>query len=184
MFITFFGIVTGFAMMISLLSAGKRFGEKFWLRMLRAVILGVAAGVFAAFSPKINPYTSMILLLVTLAAMIYMVAWWALEGSTPKEAILFTWIDFLWALVGGASAARISDLTTIRIVVIIIKVVPWAGFFLSIGFFFFNMSCWKEEINSEDFDPNIYLNGSEKLEDFNYESIFKKFRRWWNEEVC
>lgn len=45
---------------------------------------------------------------------------------------------------------------------------------ISFGLLIIDMIVWKEKLASEEFDPDDYLDGSEKLSDFKQ----KKLRRW------
>lgn len=180
------GIITGIVMFFLLLAAGRRFGERPLIRRVRAVALAVMIGIVTAFSPKVSTFLAMIFLLAMVVGVIYFVAWWSMEGSEIRELIIFGIIDGIWAASAESAAVRILDMTEIGWVIGIVRAVPLIMLLLSFGFFIFNMICWREEINSEDFEPDDYLNGDEKLEDFKVkESIFKKFRRWWSyEEIC
>jgi hypothetical protein len=183
---TISGIIVGVIMFFLLLAAGRRFGEPVLIIRVRAVALAVMVGIVTAFSPKVPTFLAMIFLLAMVAGVIYFVAWWSEEGSEIRELIIFGIIDGIWAASAESAAARILDMTEIGWVIGIVRAVPLIALLLSFGFFIFNMICWREEINSEEFDPDDYLNGDEKLEDFkNKDSIFRRIRRWCSyEEVC
>lgn len=168
------------------LAAGRRFGERPLIRRIRAAAMAVMSGVTTAFSSRVPAWLAMIFFFAMVVGVIYFVAWWSMEGSTIRELIIFLFIDGIWAASAESAAARILDMTEIGWVIGIVLAVPWIALLLSTGFFIYNMICWREEINSDEFNPDNYLNGNEKPEDFKVkESIFKKFRRWCSyEEVC
>lgn len=180
------GVIVGAVMFFLALAAGRRFGERPLTRRIRAAAMAVMSGVTTAFSSRVPAWLAMIFFFAMLVGTIYLVAWWSMEGSEIRELIIFGIIDGIWACATESAAARILDMTGIRAAIGIVLAVPWIALLLSTGFFIYNMICWREEIASEEFDPDDYLNGDEKPEDFKVkESIFKKFRRWWSyEEVC
>ena len=179
------GIFVGVITFFLVLAAGKRFGERPLIRNIKAATLAIVGGVVTALSSRVTPVLAMVFLFAMVAESIYLAAWWSEEGSTIKELIIFVFIEGFWMASAESAAVRISDMTDIGWAIGTVRAVPLIAFLLSFGFFIFNMICWREEINSEDFDPDDYLNGDEKMEDFRIkDSIFKKFRRWWNNEEC
>ena len=115
--------------------------------------------------------------------MLYLVFWWRENGSALIELLDVGLVDLLLALVGCSAAARIVDITSARVAVGIVRVLPLIAFIISVGYFITNMIIFKEWLDSEEFDPDEFLDGNEKITDFaKKDSVFKKLRRWVNYE--
>ena len=182
MFSTISGIIV-MAVVTSLMSTvSRQFGEKFRFRMTESFACGIFCGLLVAIAPKIPPVIALVFMVADLMLMVMIILWWNVNGSTVKELILVSIIDFFLMLAGSSAAARIMDLTSIKWVVGLIRALPLVLFVLSVGFFIMNMIYFKEWLESEEFDPDYYLNGDEEMDDFDGESFYKKIWRWVRDE--
>ena len=181
MFSTISGFIVAIVVFCLMWSASRRFGETLRFRLFESVAFGVVAGLFTALSPKVPGWVAMVFLLVELMIMVYIVLWWKMNGSTISELINVTLIDLLLMLTGLSSAARILSITDNRYVVGIVRALPIVAFIISLGIFIVDMVVWSEMKESEDFEPDDYLTGDEKISDFKGSLIkryFEKIRRW------
>lgn len=181
MFSTISGFIVAIVVFCLIWSASRKFGETLRFRLFESVAFGVATGLFTALSPKVPGWVAMVFLLVELMMMVYIVLWWKMNGSTISELINVTLIDLLLMLTGLSSAARILSITDNRYVVGIVRALPIVAFIISLGIFIVDMVVWSEMKESEDFDPDDYLLGDEKISDFKGSLIkryFEKIRRW------
>jgi len=109
------------------------------------------------------------------------VVWWKINGSTIPELITIALVDLILMQVGQSSAARILAITENRYVVGTVRALPIIAFIISLGIFIVDMIVWSEKKESEDFEPDDYLIGDEKISDFKGSLIkryFNKIRRW------
>ena len=181
MFSTISGFIVAIVVFCFMWSASRRFGETLRFRLCESVAFGVLAGLFTALSPKVPGWVAMVFLLTELVLMAYIVVWWKINGSTIPELINVTLIDLLLMLTGLSSAARILAITENRYVVGVIRALPIVAFIISLGIFIVDMVVWSEKKESEDFEPDDYLTGDEKISDFKGSLIkryFEKIRRW------
>lgn len=181
MFSTISGFTVAIVVFCLMVSESRRFGETLRFRLFESGAFGVLAGLFTALSPKVPGWIAMVFLLTELLLMAYIVLWWKINGSTIPELINITLIDLLLTLVGQSSAARILSITENRYVVGTIKNLPIIAFIISLGIFIVDMIIWSEKKESEDFEPDDYLTGDEKISDFKGSVIrkyFDKVRRW------
>ena len=182
MFSTISGIIVMAVVAYFLSTAGRMFGEKFRVRITQALVCGISCGVITALSPKISPYVAMFFLIAVLMLMAYIVQWWTSNGSTIKELIVVSLADLLIMLSGQSAAARILDITSIKWIVAVIKILPTLAFILSIGYFISNMRYFKKWLRSEEFKPERYLCDGEEDEEEEAEiSFFERVRRWLDE---
>lgn len=178
---TISGIIVAIIVFCLMCSASRKFGETTRYRLFESVFFGLFTGLFTALSPKVPGWVAMVFLLVELMMMVYIVLWWKMNGSTISELINVTLIDLLLMLTGLSSAARILSITDNRYVVGIVRALPIVAFIISLGIFIVDMVIWNEMKESEDFDPDDYLLGDEKISDFKGSLIkryFEKIRRW------
>ena len=181
MFSTISGFIVAIIVFCLMWSASRRFGETLRFRLFESVAFGVVAGLFTALSPKVPGWVAMGFLLMELVLMADIVVWWKINGSTIPELINIALIDLLLMLVGQSSAARILAITENRYVVGTIRALPVIAFIISLGIFIVDMIIWSEKKESEDFEPDDYLTGDEKISDFKGSLIkryFEKIRRW------
>ena len=162
-------------------SASLRFKENWKFGVAQALTCGIVCGLVTMLSPKVFPVIAMIFLIAILMLMVYVIFWWRINGSTVKELIIVSLADLMMMLTGQSAAARILDITSIRWIAGVIKVLPTVAFILSVGFFISNMIYWKGFLESDDFDPDAVI---EKLEQgkTEYGEIFTKIRRRWEDE--
>ena len=179
----FSGFIVAIVIFFLVLAASRRFGEKKRVGMAEAVCFGLLAGTVCAFSPKVPAWLAMFFLFSVLLMMFAIVMWWSNNGSTIRELLNIALIDLLLMLVGSSAAARILDLSSAKVVVGVIRVLPGVALLLSLGYFISDMLAFKEWLKSDDFDENEYLQGDEEISDFNirHESLRKKMRRWLDE---
>lgn len=177
------GIIVVIVVGCSVFSASRRFGEKRKVTMAEIAAYSLLSGVVCAFSPKVPAWLAMCFLFAVLLAMFAIAVWWDANGSTIRELLIVAFIDLIFTLVGSSAAARILDLSSARVLVGIVRVLPGAAFVLSIGFFISDMIAYREWRESEDADPDEYLRGDEEESDFEVrrETLHKKMRRWLNE---
>lgn len=176
---TISGIIVAIVVASLMNAASKRFGEKFRLRITESFVFGIGTGLVVALAPKVPAFFAMVFLAPIIAMMVYLLLWWKLNGSTVVELITVSAVEVFLILAGSSAAARILDLASTRWVVGLVRAIPSTIGLLSIGFFVFNMMVFREWLNSEEFDPEEYLEGNEKLSDFRHgDSLIKKIRRW------
>lgn len=171
---TISGIIVAIVVFCLMSSASKRFGEKLSYRLSQSIAFGVLAGLATAFSPKVPGWVAMLFLATELFMMAYIVVWWKMNGSTIPELIFVMLIDLILSPVASSSAARILAITENRLIVGTVRALPMMACIISFGLLIIDMIVWKEKLASEEFDPDDYLDGSEKLSDFKQ----KKLRRW------
>lgn len=180
---TISGIIVAVVVACLMNSASKRFGEKFRIRMTESLVFGIGTGLVVAAAPKVSAIFAMVLLAPIIAMMVYLLLWWDMNGSTVVELITVAAVDIFLMLAGSSAAARILDLASTKWVVGLIRAIPTTIFLLSIGFYIFNMMVFREWLNSEEYDPDEVLDGTEKLSDFRKgNSLLKKIRRWVRDE--
>lgn len=181
MFSTISGFIVAIVVFCLMWSASRRFGETLRFRLFESVAFGVLAGLFTALSPKVPGWVAMVFLLTELVLMAYIVVWWKINGSTIPELITIALVDLILMQVGQSSAARILAITENRYVVGTVRALPVIAFIISLGIFIVDMIVWSEKKESEDFEPDDYLIGDEKISDFKGSLIkryFNKIRRW------
>ena len=141
------GVTVGF---LTLLLSQKFFEEKLELGMKRALIVGVGVIIINFTTIKAPAVLAVLFLPVMITMMIYMIGWWAEEGTTFKQLIMFVAIDLILALVLNNTAMRVRDIVRIKWLTAITDCVFAVAMILSVGFMLAEMIWFQEAISDED----------------------------------
>lgn len=183
----FSGIVTTVVLTYLMCALSRRFGEKLRTRWTLSSGVGIFIGLIVMLTPAMPAFVSIVFLFPILAVMGYLIIWWRDNGSTIQELINIILIDLIVTVAAMSAVGRIIDgLIETAWLVGLIRVIPWVLFSVSIVYFIFNLLYFRDWLNSEEFDPECYLNGNEEVNDFEEPSLikifFRKVRGWWYEE--
>lgn len=138
------------------------FEETTLIRVIsKVVVMPAFATLVYYYAPKTSSVLAMTMLAGLIITMLYMVLWWAWEGSSVKEFVLFFLTDLLLCLIATETAVRVIDLTSIRVVVGLVRAIPTVVFIISIGYFIADMVWFHKGLKSDDFDPYEYLDEDE-----------------------
>lgn len=117
----------------------RKFDVKRREALKKAALFGVITGLFRYFAPILPAVISVVLVVAVFLMMYWLAVIWHEEGSDFNELVYAIAIDILLVLVGSSLAARILDVTSIKWICGLVKVLPGAGFLLSVGYFIFDM---------------------------------------------
>lgn len=188
-------IVCGFIVMIIvayfMFAASRHLDEdeedEFQFRMLKSIGFSVSTGLVCALAPIAPAIISLVLVFPILISQFYLIIWWKANGSTIKEAVLVSVINLLMMLSGLSAAARILDLTSIRWIAGLIRVLPLLMFIVAEGFFIMDIISFNEYLKSRKFRELCLEEDDEDEEEpeaIEEETILNKIRRRWdNEEI-
>lgn len=143
------------------MTASALFDETPGKVVMNVFVTTIPVGFCFYWATGVFPVWGVILGALTCVVMIYMMVWWAQEGSSIKEFLLFVVIDFLLASIAASGIARIHDLTEARWLIGLLTAIPWILLVMSIGYFLFDIIKFKEDLKPENFDPTDYLEEEE-----------------------
>ena len=159
-----FAIVVAIVLFVLVFAICVAFEETTLIRVIsKVVVIPAFATLVYYYAPKTSSVLAMTMLAGLIITMLYMVLWWAWEGSNAKEFVLFFLTDLLLCLIATETAVRVIDLTSIRVVVGLVRAIPTVVFIISIGYFIADMIWFKKNLKSEDFDASDYLTDEEMV---------------------
>lgn len=182
---TISGFIAAIVSFVMCSAASRRFSEKFRPRILRAAIIGGTTGLVVALAPKVPALLALSVFLFLIGfLMAYVVWWWWENGSTVPELVNVGLVDLMLMWAGSSAAGRVASITDTGWAIGLVRSLPGMIFLISLGAMICNMLYFNEWVNSEEFDPDRYLDGNEKASDFEIKetnslrSIIKRVWRW------
>lgn len=156
-------VIAGVVLAALVAAVGKSFDEDRLTRWLKGAIGGTAFIAANMLAPAAPAVVGLLVGLLPLGCFAYLFVWWAQEGSSGKELVLFILISIMLSFNVSACMARIVELTVAWVVRGLVMSIPSIVWLMLIAFMVSNMIAFRQRLKA--MSSENYEGGDEDEED-------------------